>query len=102
LWAGLAIAVFHVICAVGSTPAGRAAAGLLLCAVSLAATVSRVALGVLADRRGQDPLRPVAWMLALSIAGYVLLIAGEPVLIAVAALTVSAARRPLPRPQPRP
>jgi MFS family permease len=64
----------------------QAAAGLLLVAVSLAATVSRVGVGVVADRRGQEPLRPVAGMLCVSIAGYLLLIAGEPVLIVVAAL----------------
>jgi hypothetical protein len=54
----------------------QAAAGLLLVAVSLAATVSRVAVGMVADRRGQEPLRPVATMLAVSIAGYLLLMAG--------------------------
>jgi MFS family permease len=69
----------------------QAAAGLLLGAVSLAATVSRVAMGMVADRRGQEPLRPVAWMLTLSIAGYLLLIAGEPLLIAVAALIAGSA-----------
>jgi MFS family permease len=64
----------------------QAAAGLLLGAVSLAATASRVSVGVIADRRGQEPLRPVAVMLAASIVGYLLLIAGEPALIVVAAL----------------
>ena len=64
----------------------QAAAGLLLVAVSLAATVSRVGVGVFADRRGQEPLRPVAAMLAVSVGGYLLLIAGEPALIVVAAL----------------
>ena len=64
----------------------HAAAGLLLGAVSLAATCSRIGVGVLADRRGQEPLRPVAAMLAVSIAGYLLLIAGEPALIVIAAL----------------
>jgi MFS family permease len=64
----------------------HAAAGLLLLAVSLAATCSRIGVGVLADRRGQEPLRPVATMLAMSIAGYLLLIAGEPALIVIAAL----------------
>jgi hypothetical protein len=53
----------------------QAAAGLLLVAVSLAATVSRVGVGMVADRRGQEPLRPVATMLAVSIAGYLLLMA---------------------------
>jgi MFS family permease len=64
----------------------QAAAGLLLVAVSLAATVSRVGVGMVADRRGQEPLRPVATMLAVSIAGYLLLMAAEPALIVVAAL----------------
>ena len=69
----------------------QAAAGLLLGAVSLAATASRIGMGVLADRRGQEPLRPVAVMLAVSIAGYLLLIAGEPALIVVAALLAGSA-----------
>jgi MFS family permease len=62
------------------------AAGLLLAAVSLMATISRIAVGVFADRAGQEPLRPVATMLAASVAGYLLLIAGEPGVIAAAAL----------------
>ncbi len=61
-------------------------AGLLLGAVSLAATISRIALGVYADRRGQDALRPVPAMLALSVGGFVLMVSGQPALIAVAAL----------------
>jgi MFS family permease len=65
-------------------------AGLLLGAVSLAATASRITVGVLADRRGGEPLRPVAVMLAISIVGYLLLIAGEPALIVVAALLAGA------------
>jgi predicted MFS family arabinose efflux permease len=69
----------------------QAAAGLLLGAVSLAATVSRIGVGLLADRRGQEPLRPVAGMLALSIGGYLLLIAGEPALIVIAALLAGSA-----------
>jgi predicted MFS family arabinose efflux permease len=69
----------------------QAAAGLLLGAVSLAATVSRIGVGLLADRRGQEPLRPVARMLALSIGGYLLLIAGEPALIVIAALLAGSA-----------
>jgi MFS family permease len=62
------------------------AAGLLLAGVSLAAAISRVAVGVFADRAGQEPLRPVAAMLAASVCGYVLLTAGEPAVIAAAAL----------------
>jgi hypothetical protein len=64
------------------------AAGVLLVAVSLAATTSRIAMGVVVDRAGQEPLRPVATMLAASVAGYLLLIAAEPGLIAAAALVV--------------
>jgi predicted MFS family arabinose efflux permease len=43
-------------------------------------------LGVFADRAGQEPLRPVATMLAASVSGYLLLTAGEPGVIAAAAL----------------
>jgi MFS family permease len=83
--AGVGFVSFLVLYAVESGMS-HAAAGLLLGAVSLAATCSRIGVGVLADRRGQEPLRPVAAMLAVSIAGYLLLIAGEPALIAVAAV----------------
>lgn len=62
------------------------AAGLLLGAVSLAATVSRIGLGAIADRAGQNALRPLPAMLMLSIAGYLLLILGEPAVIVFAAL----------------
>jgi MFS family permease len=62
------------------------AAGLLLAGVSLTATTSRIGLGIFADRAGQEPLRPVATMLVGSVAGYLLLIAGDPAAIAVAAL----------------
>ncbi len=62
------------------------AAGLLLGGVSLAATVSRIGLGAIADRGGQDALAPLPAMLALSMVGYLLLIAGEPAVIVVAAL----------------
>jgi MFS family permease len=67
---------------------GEGSAGLLLGAVSLAATISRVGLGVIADRSGGDPLRLTAWILAGSAAGYLLLIAGEPAVIVIAALIV--------------
>ena len=83
--AGVGFVSFLVLYAVESGMS-HAAAGLLLGAVSLAATVSRISVGVLADRRWQEPLRPVAAMLAVSIAGYLLLIAGDPALIVVAAL----------------
>lgn len=83
--AGVGFVSFLVLYAVESGMS-QAAAGLLLVAVSLAATVSRVGVGIVADRRDGEPLRPVAAMLGMSIAGYVLLIAGEPALIVVAAL----------------
>ncbi|HKH23705.1 MAG TPA: MFS transporter [Solirubrobacterales bacterium] len=67
---------------------GEGAAGLLLGAVSLAATISRVGLGVIADRSRADPLRLTALTLAGSVAGYLLLIAGEPAVIVLAALVV--------------
>jgi MFS family permease len=62
------------------------AAGVLLGGVSLAATLSRLALGAAADRSGQNALRPVPAMLVLSVVGYLLLIAGEPAVIVLAAL----------------
>jgi MFS family permease len=67
---------------------GEGAAGLLLGAVSLASTISRVGLGVIADRSGGDALRLTALVLAASVAGYLLLIVGEPAVIVLAALIV--------------
>lgn len=66
------------------------AAGLLLGGVSLMATLSRIGLGVLADRGAQEPLRPVAAMLAASVAGYLLLIVGTPAVVVGAALLAGA------------
>jgi MFS family permease len=66
-------------------------AGVLLGGLSLAATFSRIALGVFLDRAGRDPLRPAAVMLTLSVVGYLLLIAGEPAPIALGALIVGSA-----------
>jgi len=83
--AGVGFISFLILYAVHSGMS-QGAAGLLLGAVSLAATLSRIGVGILADRRGQEPLRPVATMLAASIVGYLLLIAGEPVVITIAAL----------------
>jgi MFS family permease len=62
------------------------AAGLLLGGVSLVSTLSRIGLGAIADRAQEKALRPVPAMLALSMAGYLLLIVGEPWLIVLAAL----------------
>lgn len=67
------------------------AAGVLLGGVSLAATLSRIALGAAADRSGQNALRPVPAMLVLSVAGYLLLIVGEPAVIVFAALLAGGA-----------
>jgi MFS family permease len=67
---------------------GEGAAGLLLGAVSLSSTISRVGLGVFADRSEKDVLRLTALVLAGSAAGYLLLIVGEPVAIVLAALLV--------------
>jgi predicted MFS family arabinose efflux permease len=83
--AGVGFVSFLVTYAVGNGMS-EATAGLLLAAVSLAATLSRIALGVFADRPGREPLRPVAAMLAVSVLGYLLLTAGEPAVIAAAAL----------------
>jgi MFS family permease len=65
---------------------GESAAGLLLGAVSLGSMLSRIALGAYADRRGQDALRPVPPMLAMSVAGFLLLAAGSPLPIVAGAL----------------
>jgi MFS family permease len=65
---------------------GDSAAGVLLAVVSGCAAISRMALGVVADRGGQDALRPVPAMFAVSAAAYLLLIVGEPAVIVVAAL----------------
>jgi MFS family permease len=66
----------------------RGAAGILLAVVSACAAVARITLGAVADRGAQDALRPVAAMFAVSAAAYLLLIAGEPVVIVAAALIV--------------
>jgi hypothetical protein len=58
----------------------------LLAVVSLCAAGSRIGLGVVADRAGQDALRPVPAMFLVSAGAYLLLIVGEPVVIVVAAL----------------
>lgn len=67
---------------------GEGAAGLLLAAVSLVSTISRVGLGLIVDRSDVDVLRLTGLVLAGSVAGYLLLIAGEPVVIVLAALLV--------------
>ena len=83
--AGVGFVSFLVTYAVDSG-VSEAGAGLLLAGVSLVATTSRIVLGVFADRADQEPLRPVAKMLVASAPGYLLLTAGEPAVIAAAAL----------------
>ena len=83
--AGVGFVSFLVTYAVDSGMS-EVAAGLLLAGVSVVATISRIAVGVFADRGRQEPLRPVAAMLAASVAGYLLLTADEPGLIVAAAL----------------
>jgi MFS family permease len=83
--AGVGFVSFLVTYAVESG-ISEVAAGLLLAAVSLVATLSRIGLGVFADRGQQEPLRPVAVMLVASVAGYLLLTVGEPGVIVAAAL----------------
>jgi MFS family permease len=87
--AGVGFVSFLVSYAVDSGMS-EGAAGLLLGGVSLMATCSRIGLGLFADRAGQEPLRPVAAMLAASVGGYLLLISGESAVIALAALTAGA------------
>lgn len=83
--AGVALVSFIVLYAV-DRGLSESQAGLLLAGVSLGAASSRVVLGALADRLRQEALRPVAAMLALSTAGYLLLIVGEPAAIVAGAL----------------
>jgi predicted MFS family arabinose efflux permease len=64
----------------------QGAAGVLLAVVAGCAAAARIGLGAVADRGSQDALRPVSAMFAVSAAAYLLLIAGEPVLIVLAAL----------------
>jgi predicted MFS family arabinose efflux permease len=85
--AGVGFVSFLVSYAVDSG-LSEAAAGLLLGAVSLGATISRIGVGAFADRGEQEALRPVAIMLAASVAGYMLLIAAEPSAIVAGALLV--------------
>jgi MFS family permease len=83
--AGVGFVSFLVTYAVDSGMS-EVAAGLLLAGVSVAATISRIAVGVFADRGRQEPLRLVAAMLAASVAGYLLLTTDEPGVIVAAAL----------------
>jgi MFS family permease len=85
--AGVGFIAFLVLYAI-DRGIGEGAAGLLLGAVSLTSTISRVGLGLIADRSGSDPLRLTALILAGSAAGYLLLIVGEPAVIVLAALAV--------------
>ena len=75
--AGVGLVAFIVIFGVKSG-LSEGAAGLLLAGLSLTAMISRIVLGVLADRPGLDPLRPVAAMLAASAVCYLALTAATP------------------------
>jgi MFS family permease len=85
--AGVGLVAFIVIFAVDSG-LSEGAAGLLLAGLSLTAMISRIVLGVMADRPGLDPLRPVAAMLAASTVGYLALTAATPVPVVAGALLV--------------
>jgi MFS family permease len=83
--AGTGLVSFIVLYAVESG-LSESAAGLLLGALSLAAAGSRITLGLALDRRGGNPLRPVAVMLLAGAGGIVLLTAGTPAAVVVGAL----------------
>jgi MFS family permease len=83
--AGVGFVSFLVLYSVHSG-ISEAAAGLLLGAVSFAATLSRIGLGAFLDRHRREPLGPVVAMLALSVGGFLLLISGEPGFIVIGAL----------------
>jgi MFS family permease len=70
------------------TGMSETAAGVVLAVMSVGAVLSRVAVGAVADRTGRDPERTVAVMLAVSAAGYLLLLVGEPAAVVAAALLV--------------
>ena len=69
---------------------GEAEAGLLLGAVSLVATLTRIGLGSLFDRTGREPLVLLAAMLTAAAGAYLLLIGGEPPPIVAGALLAGA------------
>jgi MFS family permease len=87
--AGTGLVSFIVLYAVESG-LSESGAGLLLGALSLAAAISRIALGLALDRSGGDPLRPVAVMLLAGAGGLVLLVAGTPAAVVAGALTAGA------------
>ena len=70
------------------TGMSEAAAGAVLAAMSVSAVLSRIAVGAVSDRTGRDPERTVAVMLAVSAAGYLMLLAGEPAAVVAGALLV--------------
>jgi len=83
--AGVGFISFLVTYAVRSD-IGESEAGLLLGAVSLVATLSRVGLGALFDRSGREPLALVGATLVAAAGAYLLLIEGEPATIVAGAL----------------
>jgi MFS family permease len=65
---------------------GEGAAGLLLAGLRVAAAAGRIVLGMLGDRPGEDPLRPVTIMLVGSAGGYLALLIGVPASIVIGAV----------------
>jgi Na+/melibiose symporter-like transporter len=85
--AGVGLVAFLVVYAIDSG-LSESQAGLLLAGVSLSASISRLAVGGMADRGGHDALGAVVAMLALSAGGYLLLIVREPAAVLAGALFV--------------
>ena len=83
--AGTGLVSFVVVYAVDSG-FSESGAGLLLGGLSLAAAASRIALGLVSDRSGGDPLRPVAPMLLAGAGGLLLVATGEPAALVAGAL----------------
>jgi MFS family permease len=61
-------------------------AGLLLGGISLMAATARVVLGLISDRSGGDPLRPVAPMMLVAAGGFGLLLVDAPAALVAGAL----------------
>jgi MFS family permease len=87
--AGVGLVSFIVIFAVDSG-LSEGAAGLLLAGLSFVAMLSRIALGLVADRPGLDPLKPVTAMLVVSTVGYLTLTAATPAPVVAGALLAGA------------
>ena len=83
--ATIGLVAFLVIFAVRSG-LSETAAGLLLAGTSAAAVVSRVGLGLVADRRRRGLLAQVVVMLVIGAGGFVLVLTAEPALIVAGAV----------------